>query len=246
MKLEFIPVKTRIVKPPKDEIWDILDALPPLHDNDIVFITSKILAIHQGRTVPIGSTSKVELIQREASHYLPYKHPSGFNVNLAITNNILAPAAGIDESNGCNHYILLPKDSDKLCREIRTYLCSKNKIKNLGVVSTDSHTTPLRWGVTGFTLGLAGVEPLKDVRGNLDLFGREMHLTQVNKIDPLASMAVLLMGETNEGTPIVLLRGYSDIVFNDVASMEQFTISPEMDLYRPLLEVLPERKVSNF
>ena len=52
MNLEFIPVKTRIVNPPKDEIWDIIDSLK-IEDGDIIFISSKILSIHQGRTVKI-------------------------------------------------------------------------------------------------------------------------------------------------------------------------------------------------
>lgn len=238
MSFTFTTIKTRIVTPPKDEIWDILDALPPLQEKDILFITSKILAIHQGRCVPCEGTDKNELIKQEATYYLPYTHPQGFNVNLTITDNILIAAAGIDASNANNHYILWPKNVDILCRQIRDYLCKKNKIKNLGVISTDSHTTPLRYGVTGITTGIAGVEPLKDFRGKKDLFNREMQITQVNQVDALSAMAVLLMGETNESTPIVLLRGYDKITFNENASMKDFKISPETDLYTPLLSVI--------
>ena len=61
----------------------------------------------------------------------------------------------------------------------------KHHLTQLGVVATDSHTTPLRWGVTGIAIGLAGVEPLRDIRGEPDLFGRLMHLTKVDLIDPL-------------------------------------------------------------
>ena len=60
MQLNFIPIKTRIVNPPKDEIWDILDNLE-IVDGDIVFITSKILAIHQGRCVPVAEADKRNL-----------------------------------------------------------------------------------------------------------------------------------------------------------------------------------------
>lgn len=241
MSFTFTPIKTRIVQPPKDEIWDILDALPALMEKDIVFITSKILAIHQGRCVPVEGTDKNKLIEQEATFYLPYEHPDGFNVNLTITDNILIPAAGIDESNADNHYILWPKNVDELCREIRTYLAVKNNIKDLGVISTDSHTTPLRYGVVGITTGLAGVEPLQDVRGEKDLFGKEIMLTQVNKVDPLSAMAVALMGETDECMPIVLLRGYDSIVFDENASMENFKIAPEVDLYTPLLSVMTKK-----
>jgi len=99
---------------------------------------------------------------------------------------------------------------------------------------------PLRWGVTGMAIGLAGVQPLRDIRGEKDLFGREMRTTQVDLIDPLAAMAVSLMGESDECAPIVILRGYKGIVFDELASMDDFKIAPEMDLYQPLLEVIPK------
>ena len=240
MKLEFIPVKTRIVHPPKDDINDIIDSLD-IKDGDIIFITSKILGLHQGRTVKIGEVPKEELIKKEADRYLAYENQTGdFHVNLTVTQNVLIPAAGIDESNADGYYVMWPKKIDQLCQEIRTYLIKKHHLKNLGVIATDSHTTPLRWGVTGITIGLAGVNPLRDIRGEPDLFGRNMHITKVNLIDPLTSMAVLLMGESNECTPIVILRNYHGIPFSDTASMEDFKIDPDTDLYSPLLNVLPK------
>jgi len=238
MSFHFTPIKTRLVHPPKDDIYDILDSLPSLEEKDIVFITSKILGIHQGRCVPCEGTDKTELIRQEADRYLSYRHPSGFNVNLTVTDNVLIPAAGIDASNADGYYIMWPKNVDALCAEIRSFLCQKNKIKDLGIVATDSHTTPLRYGVTGISVGIAGVEPLKDFRGQKDLFGRKLELTQVNQIDALASMAVLLMGESDECTPIVLLRGWDKIAFNEKGSMQDFKISPEEDLYTPLLSVM--------
>ena len=238
MSFNFTPIKTRLVHPPKDDIYDILDSLPALKEKDIVFITSKILGIHQGRCVPCEGTDKAELIRREADRYLSYEHPSGFNVNLTVTDNVLIPAAGIDASNADGYYIMWPKNTDALCAEIRSFLCKKNGIKDLGVVATDSHTTPLRYGVTGISVGISGVEPLKDFRGQKDLFGRELKVTQVDQIDALAAMAVLLMGESDECTPIVLLRGWDKIVFNEKASMRDFKISPEEDLYTPLLSVM--------
>lgn len=238
MAFEFIPVHTRLVCPPRDDIYDILDALPVLNEKDIVFITSKILGIHQGRCVPCEGTDKTELIRQEADRYLAYTHKSGFNVNLTVTDNVLIPAAGIDASNAGGYYVMWPKNVDALCAEIRKFLCEKNGLTDLGVVSTDSHTTPLRYGVTGISTGLAGVEPLKDLRGQSDLFGRPLALTQVDQIDALAAMAVLLMGESDEGTPVVILRGWDKIAFNENASMKDFKIAPEDDLYTPLLSVM--------
>ncbi len=239
MKLDFIPVKTRIVRPPKDDISDLIDSLE-VQDGDIIFITSKILGLHEGRTMKIGDIDKKDLIRKEATRYLDYSNPAGnFHVNLTVTQNVLIPAAGIDESNADGYYVMWPQHPDATCRGIRTHLMTKRHLSRLGVITTDSHTTPLRWGVTGITIGLAGIEPLRDIRGEPDLFGREMEVTKVNLIDPLASMAVLLMGESDECTPIVILRGYQGIPFSDTTSMDDFKIEPEIDLYSPLISVMP-------
>lgn len=242
MSFQFTPIKTRIVMPPKDEIWDILDSLPPLYDGDILFITSKILAIHQGRCILCSRIDKTNLIKQEASHYLSYTHPLGFNANLTITDNTLIAAAGIDASNANDHYILWPRNVDALCQEIRYHLRKRYNIKNLGVISTDSHSSPLRYGVTGMATGSSGVSTLKDYRGKKDLFGREMKITRVNQVDALASMATLLMGETDECTPIVLLRGYQNIEFSETATLADLKTTPETDLYAPLLSAIPKQK----
>lgn len=239
MKLEFIPVKTRAFLPPKDEIWDAIDSLE-VGEKDIVFISSKIIAIHQGRTVKVGTIEKEDLIKQEADRFLSYENEAGgFGVNLTVSHGVLIPAAGIDESNANGYYILWPEGIDDFCREVRERLMKKFGLKELGVVATDSHTTPLRWGVTGLAIGLSGVEPTKDIRGEEDIFGRKMKLTKVDMIDPLTAMAVNLMGESNERTPIVIAKNCQHIVFSDEASMEGFKIEPETDLYRPLLDAIP-------
>lgn len=240
MNLNFLPIKTRIVHPPKDDISDIIDSLE-VKDGDIIFITSKILSIAEGRTVKAEETTKEELIKKEASRYLPYVSAAGdFHVNLTVNQNVLIPSAGIDESNADGYFVLWPEHPDATCQRIRSYLIKKHHLTHLGIVMTDSHTTPLRWGVTGITIGFAGIEPLKDIIGHPDLFGREMHITKVNLIDPLTSMAVLLMGEAAECTPVCILRDYAGIPFSDTASMDDFLIDESLDLYSPLISVLPK------
>lgn len=239
MKLEFLPIKTRIIKPPKDCIFDIIDSLD-IRDGDIVFITSKILSIHQGRTAKTSSVTKKDLIKKEADRFLEYTSSKGIHSNITVNQGILIAGAGIDESNADGHFILWPKDVDEICRDIRERIIRRTKVKRLGVVATDSHTTPLRWGVTGFTIGLAGIKPLVDIRGKEDIFCRKIHITQINLIDPLASMAVLLMGETDECTPIVILRNYKKVDFDEEGSMIGFKIPVEDDFYRPLIERISE------
>ena len=225
MKIEFLPVKTRIIHPPKDDISDILDSLE-IKDGDIVFISSKVLGISEGRCFKVAEHDKTDLIKAEVERYLPYVNNTGdFHVNLTVNQNILIPSGGIDESNANGYYVLWPKNPDESCRRIREKLMTRTGVKNLGVVATDSHTT--------------GGEPLEDIRGKEDLFGRAMHVTQIDKIDPLTSMAVAIMGESSEAMPIVILRDYKDIKFSDTASMKDFKIDPDFDLYSPLIKVLP-------
>ncbi len=236
--MDFIKVKTRPMLPPKDNIYGLLDKyLPQPKEGDVIFITSKILAIHQGRCVPIGDqVNKDNLIIDEADRYIPRSKSPG-NFLLTIKDHTLIPSAGIDESNANNHYILWPKNTVKLLKEICEYLKKKHKIKKLAVIATDSHTTPLRWGVTGISTGFFGMEPLYDYRGKKDIFGRKLKFTRTNIVDALSAMAVLLMGEGAETTPIVIARGLDFIKFTNKNKYKDIVVDPEEDIYSPLLKI---------
>lgn len=233
-QITLIPVRTRRILPPKDDFSDVLDHLPRLRERDIVFITSKILAIHQGRCVKIGSADKKRLIKREAEAFVPSRHRYG-DFLLTIKDSTLIPSAGIDESNGNGYYILWPRHTQKLLKEIRDRLIKKNRIRKLGVVATDSHTTPLRWGVMGISIGSVGIEPLADYRGKKDIFGRRLKYTQANVVDTLSAIAVLLMGESGERTPIAILRSAPNVQFTNKDTRKNLLIPPKKDIYSPLL-----------
>ena len=239
MKIELIPIKTRIIHPPKDDIFDVWDKLE-VRENDIVFVSSKILGIHEGRCIKASEITKQELIEQEAERYLKYVSDSGkIKVNLTINQGILIPGAGIDESNAEGYFVLWPKNPDEICRKFRARLKKLTGVKNLAVVATDSHTMPLRLGVTGMAIGLSGLKPLKDIRGEEDIFGRKMHLTQIDKVDPLAAMAVAAMGESNERTPIVIMRGETGVEFGE-GTIKQIKVAPEMDIYGALTAKMPK------
>ena len=241
--MKFIPVKTRKILPPKDDLYAVLDAsLPKLREGDVVFITSKVLAIHQGRCTKIGKgVNKKNLIKSEADAFIEDKN-SYWDFILTIKDSTLIPSAGIDESNGNGYYILWPKNTNKLLKEIRDYLKKKFKIKKLALVATDSHAVPLRWGVSGISTGFYGMEPLWDRRGASDVFGRKLEYTKVNVPDALAATAVLLMGEAGERTPVVILRGAQRIQFTNKSTWHKITIRPEKDIYAPLLRKLKVKK----
>lgn len=242
--MRFLPIKTKKFLPPRDDIYAELDRLPKLREGDVLLITSKILAIHQGRCVkinPADEKQKQNLINREADLKIaPYKFRD-YRVTLTIKDSTLIPSAGIDESNGNGWYILWPKNTNKLLKEIGEYLKKKHHIRKLALISTDSHTTPLRRGVTGVATGFYGLEPVTDLRGNKDIFGRKLKMTRVNIVDAVSAMSVMLMGEGNERTPIMILRGAKFIKFTNKNTYKKLIIKPEEDLYYPLLKIFKKK-----
>lgn len=237
--MHFIPIKTKAILPPKESIYDILgNFLPALSEGDVLLITSKILAIHQGRCVKINpEIDKEDLIKKEAERYVISHSPSG-DWTLTIKNYTLIPSAGIDESNGNGYYILWPKNVPKLAKEICQYLKKKFSLKNLAVIVTDSHTIPLRYGVIGISIGFYGLEPLYSYEGKPDIFGRKLKHTKTNIVDTLSAMGVLLMGEGKEQTPILIIRDAKFVQFTEKNTYKKLVIPPEDDIYKPLLEVM--------
>jgi len=236
--MRFLTVRTRPLLPPKDNIYPVLDQyLPPLREGDVIFITSKIIAIHQGRCIPMEKVKdKDELIKKEADVFIPREDVPGNYVVLTIKESTLIPTAGIDESNSNGYYILWPKNSSQVAKQICRYLQKKYKIKKLAVIITDSHTEPMRYGVIGVSIGFFGLEPLLDRRGQPDIFGRKLKITRSNIVDSLSVMAVLLMGEGAEQTPMVILRGANFIKFTDKHTYKKLIIPPQEDIYYPLLK----------
>ena len=105
------------------------------------------------------------------------------------------------------HVLLLPKDSDKSAKELRKKLEKATGAK-LGILIIDSHGRAWRNGIVGITIGISGLPALVDLRGKDDLFGRELKITKVGAADELAAAASLMMGQSNEGKPIVHARGF--------------------------------------
>ncbi|MEJ8472827.1 coenzyme F420-0:L-glutamate ligase [Roseibium algae] len=118
--------------------------------------------------------------------------------------------AGIDQSNveGADQgrLLLLPEDPDASAAHLRAALQGKLGIAP-GIVIADSFGRPFRNGTTGTAIGAAGLTSFMDIRGEKDLFGRDLMVSTVAHADEIASSASLLMGQANEGQPIVLLRG---------------------------------------
>jgi coenzyme F420-0:L-glutamate ligase/coenzyme F420-1:gamma-L-glutamate ligase len=120
--------------------------------------------------------------------------------------------AGVDQSNihhdeEQNRVLLLPEDPDASARRIRQGFKEKSGVE-IGVIINDSIGRAWRNGSMGLAIGVAGFTALEDYVGGHDLFGRELVVTTVGAADELAAGASLVMGQTDERTPVVLVRGY--------------------------------------
>lgn len=244
--MQFLPIKTRPFLPPKDNIYDLLRRfLPRLREEDILVITSKILGIHQGRCIKIKEDTLEErdkLIMQEADWYIPRQKRKGMHWHLTIKDYTLIADAGIDRSNGLGYYILWPKNTKKLIREIRAFLKKKYHLKKLGIIVVDSHLVPQRAGTMGISTAFFGFEPLIDYRGKPDIFGRKLKYTRANIVDSLAAISALLIGEGNEQTPMLLIRGLKFIKFTNRDTSHKLVYPPHLDIYRPLLKVYRRNK----
>lgn len=232
--------KTHIITPNEDLITIIEKYIPTMPNKSILAITSKIVSICQGKLIPKDAvTDKLTLIEEEADLYLKGHYEENHGITLTIKNNILIPTAGIDESNSNDHYILYPDNIQKEAEKIWQHLREKSDSKEIGVLITDSHTTPLRRGVTGIALGWCGFEPLSNYIGKPDIFGRLLKVTQTNILDALAAAAVFEMGEGNERIPLVLIENLSKVEFQKApptdAEIQSIAIDLNEDIYSPLL-----------
>lgn len=233
-------IKTKKIIGRRNDLYEILDKyLTAFNEQSVLAITSKIVSICEGRIVKTRKISKQELIEREADYYLPLEKRK-YDITLTIKNSLLIPSAGIDESNGGNNYILWPSDSQKTANKIREYLCKRFSIKKVGVIITDSKTTPLRWGVTGAAIVHSGFYALKNYIGEPDIFGKKLRVTKANIMDGLAAAAVLAMGEGDEQTPLAIIKDVSFVHFQErnpnKKELDNLKINIEDDLYSSLLK----------
>lgn len=207
----------------------IVDALTragmSLEHGDVVVIAQKIVSKAEGRQVLLATVEPsprahelaakvdkdpriVELMLRESREVvragrgvLIVEHRLGF----------VMASAGIDQSNvpggDDEQVLLLPADPDASARRIREALREITTM-DVGVVINDSFGRAWRNGVTGTAIGVAGIPALVDMRGKPDREARALQVTQVAAADELAAAASLVMGQADEGLPVVLARGF--------------------------------------
>jgi coenzyme F420-0:L-glutamate ligase/coenzyme F420-1:gamma-L-glutamate ligase len=215
-----------------------------LRSDDVLVFAQKIVSKAEGRRIDLKSVTPgpralelsqtvqkdprlVELVLREsrrivrtAKDVLIVEHRLGF----VMAN------AGIDQSNvaeagGDEFALLLPEAPDASAAHLRQCLAELTGSAP-GVVISDSFGRPWRLGTVGVAIGCAGVAATVDLRGQADLFGRPLRVTVVGHADEIASAASIVMGQANEGRPVVLVRG--------LHSPERAPHQPASALLRPV------------
>lgn len=242
--MELTPVYVETLQPPKDDLFAKIKASAlSLQEHDVIAISSKVVAIGQGRCVAKDSVDADELIRTEADQYLDKKLTPGEFVTHTLKEGILIPNAGIDPLG--DYYILWPEHPMQTAEEILAWCKSEYGIQNLSLIITDSRSVFLRRGVIGMAIAWSGFEPVYDNRLRTDMLGHKSGGSQTNVPDALAASAVFVMGEANEGTPLVRIRNAPYIREQNIAKREEFssyTFSMEEDIFAPFMKDLPWQK----
>jgi len=218
------------------------ESIGGLEDGDVVVVAQKAVSKVEGRIVelatvepsaravelagPDGDPRHVEVILRESREVLRSRPP----LVIAETHHgFVCASAGVDASNtpGDDTLVLLPVDPDASARELRDRLRELTG-RSVGVVVSDSFGRAWRQGTTDIALGVAGLTPLRDLRGSTDARGRELRSTVIAVADELAGAAELVMGKA-EGVPAAIVRGL-DVAGEGTA--RELVMPRERDLFR--------------
>jgi coenzyme F420-0:L-glutamate ligase len=240
--VEYIPIRVSAKQGRFNLYQTIRDAVKEqgeeILDEDILAVSSKFIAMSEGRVVDLESvkasveavklstaahipSSLAELILREADRV--FSTLPGFV--LTIKHGVLVPNAGIDRSNvKGGSAILYPRDPVAAAEKLRLQILM-DLGKRVGVVVTDSRLMPTRVGTTGIAVAVAGFEAVSDERGKTDLFGNIMRVTRRALADDISAGANLLMGETSESTPVVIIRGSGLTIVDRAVETEDLAIT---------------------
>jgi len=226
--MKITPIKTRIIEPNESLLDFITEHILTLEDKSVLVIASKIVSFAQGRLVKkISDEVKDRLVQEESEFAV--KTPYCW---MTIKDGMIMASAGIDESNVPDGQLLLaPDNSFKVARKLRETLMAFYKVKELGVIITDSRTVIFQKGTIGVSMGYAGFEGIRSYVGKTDLFGREFKMQRVNVPEALSASAVFEMGEGTETQPLAIIEK-TNIEFTDrQIDSQELIIDPKDDMY---------------
>jgi coenzyme F420-0:L-glutamate ligase/coenzyme F420-1:gamma-L-glutamate ligase len=259
MRLSFIGVENIPMVLPGDDLVTLIEEGlasmgETLLDDDVVVLAQKVISKAENRYLDLTTVEpsaeakaiglevdkdprKVQAFLDE-SNEIVRKRPGVLIVEQKL--GFVQANAGIDQSNIINEVgedddlcLLLPEDPDASARQIKDEIQLRHSV-SVGVVINDSIGRAWRVGSLGLAIGVAGFTALEDYIGKSDIYGRELLVTQVGAADELAAGASLVMGQTDEKTPVVIVRGYHPRDPNDelLRGVGPLIRPKEMDMFR--------------
>jgi coenzyme F420-0:L-glutamate ligase/coenzyme F420-1:gamma-L-glutamate ligase len=256
MSLELFPVIGIPLVQPGDSLAQIIlrqlqQMGQQLRPDDIIVLAQKVVSKAEGRLVPLATVQPTA--EAEALALVVDKDPRVVQVILNDSTAIIRSKrgllvveqqagwicanAGVDRSNvqqgddGAEYLALLPVDGDASAERIRQELQAQSGIAP-AIIINDSHGRAWRVGTMGVCIGCAGLPPIWDQRGLPDLFGYELHSSEECIADELAAAASLLMGQSNEGQPVIIIRGYRFPAAAQIAPARTIQRPAAMDAFR--------------
>lgn len=219
-----------------------------IEHGDIILIAETLISKSEGNFIKIGelepSKEAIELAEKSK------KDPKLVQAILDESNEVVEVGpnfiitetkhgfvcanAGIDESNvGEGLATPMPEDADGSAFEIREFL-EKEFGEEIAVIITDTQGRAFRFGAIGTAIGCSGISPIWKRVGEKDLYGRELETTEIATCDELAAAASLIMGQADEGLPVVLIRGFNsfDILRNEDSNIKPVLMPKEFDVFR--------------
>jgi coenzyme F420-0:L-glutamate ligase/coenzyme F420-1:gamma-L-glutamate ligase len=250
--LKLIPLTNIPLIEPGDDLTALITeaahaARLTVHETDVLVVAQKIVSKAENRFVHLRDVSPspralelaeitgkdarlVEVILWDTSEVIRARR----NV-LIVAHHLgfICANAGVDHSNvgpDDDLVLRLPADPDASAQRLRAGLRALTGAAP-AVIINDSHGRPWREGTAGVAIGLAGLEPVQDLRGHADLFGYQLQITTVGLADQVAAAASLVMGQADEGLPAVLVRG---LVYQPAenTSARRILRPSETDLFR--------------
>lgn len=253
MTIELIGLENIPIVDDKDNISVIIkEAIEKqgcsIHHGDIILIAETLISKAEGNFIKLDALTPsdeafdlaekskkdpklVEAILQES------KEVVRVGPNFIITetkHGFVCANAGIDESNAAEGLATpMPVNADKSALEIREFL-EKEFNQEIAVIITDTQGRAFRFGAIGVAIGCSGISPLWERVGEKDLYGRELETTQVATADELSAAASLIMGQADEGLPVVVIRGFDnfDDIRNVDSNINDLLMPKEFDVFR--------------